>query len=265
MAAIRTETLRKQFGDVVAVRDVSFDVPDGMNFGLLGPNGAGKSTLIRMLTTVVAPSSGTALVGGHDVRRDPDAVRRVIGVIPQALTSDPDLTAAENLEFHARLYGVGRRARRGMVDELLAAVELTPWRDRMVGTFSGGMRRRLEIARSLMHQPRILFLDEPTTGLDPVSRRAIWEMIQRLKADTGVTLFLTTHYMEEADQVCDRVAIFDHGRIVAEGSPGALKADTAGGTLDDVFVQWTGRGLRDGADEKRRLDVRHLYERPVSR
>ena len=265
MAAIRTESLRRQFGDVVAVRDVSFEVPEGVNFALLGPNGAGKSTLIRMLTTVVAPSAGTAIVGGHDVRREPDAVRALIGVIPQALTSDPELTAAENLEFHARLYGVRRHARRRMVDELLAAVELSAWRDRMVGTFSGGMRRRLEIARSLMHQPRILFLDEPTTGLDPVSRRAIWGMIQRLKADTGVTLFLTTHYIEEADQVCDRVAIFDHGRIVVEGSPASLKAEAGAVTLEDVFVQWTGHGLRDGADEKRRLDVRHLYERPVTR
>jgi ABC-2 type transport system ATP-binding protein len=326
--AIRTLDLRKQFGDFVAVKGVTFEVAEGENFGLLGPNGAGKSTLIRMLTTLIEPSSGTAEVVGCDVRRDADSVRRAIGVIPQALTSDPDLTAAENLEFYAKLYSVPRASRRRMVDELLEAVDLSDWRHRAVGTFSGGMRRRLEIARSLMHQPRVLFLDEPTTGLDPVSRMHMWEMIRRLKAQTGVTLFLTTHYMEEADQLCDQIAVFDHGRIVAQGSPARLKArvrtthtieaefgrrppgwadvvrrlpgveavrtgiDTCviessdrmvtvsalldaarraavtvsslvvkGNTLEDVFVQYTGSHLRDAADDKRQIEVGHLYDR----
>jgi ABC-2 type transport system ATP-binding protein len=328
MPAICTEGLRKQFGGFVAVQGASFEVAEGANFGLLGPNGAGKSTLIRMLTTLLVPTSGTAKVAGYDVRQAPDAVRRAIGVIPQALTSDPDLTAAENLDFYAKLYSIPPSARQRLVDERLESVELLEWRDKMVGTFSGGMRRRLEIARSLMHQPRILFLDEPTTGLDPVSRLHMWDMIRRLKARTGVTLFLTTHYMEEADQLCDEIAIFDHGDIVAQGSPARLKAqvrpaetveveftaappgwvDTLrrlpgvvavqvrkggclieshdrmatvralaeaarqatvrvssllvkGSTLEDVFIEYTGRQLRDAADEKRRMEVRHLYDR----
>jgi ABC-2 type transport system ATP-binding protein len=328
MPAIRTDGLRKQFGEFVAVQGVSFEVADGENFGLLGPNGAGKSTLIRMLTTLLEPTSGTAEVAGHDVRRDPDAVRRAIGVIPQAPTSDPGLTAAENLDFYAKLYSLPQSTRRHMVDELLASVGLREWRQRLVGTFSGGMRRRLEIARSLMHEPRILFLDEPTTGLDPASRRHMWDMIRRLKARTGVTLFLTTHYMEEADQLCDQIAIFDHGAIVAQGSPARLKARAGaveaievefasspsgwpdavrrlpgvqamqagkgawviesrdrmatvgalvaearragvvilsivvkGNTLEDVFIACTGRELRDTADKKLHMDVRHLYDR----
>jgi ABC-2 type transport system ATP-binding protein len=261
MTGIRTDRLRKQFGTFVAVRNVSFEVADGENFGLLGPNGAGKSTLIRLLTTLVEPTSGTAEVAGHDVRREPAAVRRAIGVIPQAFTSDLNLTAAENLDFYAKLYSISARRRQPMVRDLLEAVGLSAWRDRLVGTFSGGMRRRLEIARSLMHEPRVLFLDEPTTGLDPVSRLHMWDMIRRLKARTGVTLFLTTHDMEEAEQLCAQLAIFDHGAIVAQGSPARLKAQVGGHTLQDVLIALTGRALRDAADEKQSMDVRHLYDR----
>ena len=260
-AAIRAEHLRKVFGDFVAVHDVSIDVPSGSSFALLGPNGAGKSTLIRMLTTLVEPTSGTATVAGHDVVAASDAVRRAIGVIPQALTSDPELTAAENLEFYAGLYSVPRDLWPGIVTRLLELVNLTAWRDRMVGTFSGGMRRRLEIARSLIHRPQVLFLDEPTTGLDPASRQAMWEMIRDLQQASGLTLFLTTHYMDEADELCDRIAICDHGRIVAAGSPAELKREVGGQTLEDVFIAYTGRALRDSAEGDARLDVRHLYDR----
>jgi ABC-2 type transport system ATP-binding protein len=234
--AIRTEGLSKTFGAFEAVRGVTFEIRRGEIFGLLGPNGAGKSTLIRILTTLLRPTSGTAFVGNHEVQRDPTAVRRAIGVIPQAFTSDPDLTAAENLEFYARLYSIPRARRRPLIADLLADVELADWRDRLVGTFSGGMRRRLEIARGLLHRPSILFLDEPTTGLDPASRIAMWNMIRRLKAQTEVTIFLTTHYMEEADALCSRLAFFDRGAIVAVGSPAELKGGIAeSGSIDVRF------------------------------
>jgi ABC-2 type transport system ATP-binding protein len=223
MWCIDAHAIGKRFGDLAAVDDVTFQVERGENFALLGPNGAGKSTLIRLLTTLLLPTSGTALVEGHDVRQNPDAVRRAIGVVPQASTSDPRLTAAENLDFSAKLHGVLHAERRRVVQELLEWVDLTAWRDKLVGTFSGGMRRRLEIARGLVHHPRVLFLDEPTTGLDPASRLALWEMLRRMKEQSNLTLFLTTHYMEEADQMCERVAIFDHGKIVAMGTAASLK------------------------------------------
>jgi ABC-2 type transport system ATP-binding protein len=189
-------------------------------------------------------------------------VRRSIGVIPQAFTSDPELTAAENLEFFAGLYCIPGRQWRGLIDHVLALVNLSAWRDKMVGAFSGGMRRRLEIARSLLHRPQVLFLDEPTTGLDPASRHAMWDMIRELQRTTGLTLFLTTHYMDEADELCDYIAICDHGRLVAAGAPAELKQQIGGGTLEDVFIAYTGRGLRDSADGDARVDIRHLYERP---
>jgi ABC-2 type transport system ATP-binding protein len=219
------------------VNEVSFEVADGENFALLGPNGAGKSTLIRLLTTLLLPTSGTALVAGYDVLRDPDAVRRSIGVVPQALTSDPELTAAENLDFCAKLHRVPQPSRGRLIDELLEQIDLLQWRDKLVGTFSMGMRRRLEIARSLVHRPKVLFLDEPTTGLDPASRISMWRMLARMKAESGLTIFLTTHYMEEADQVCERVAIFDHGKIVALGTAVSLKHLVAGDeTIEASFA-----------------------------
>ena len=224
MAAIEARALRKEFGSLVAVDDVSFEVADGENFALLGPNGAGKSTLIRLFNTLLEPTSGTALVAGHDVQKDPDGVRRSIGVVPQGLTSDAELTAAENLDFCGKLHRVPQPRRRQLIDELLELIELSQWRDKLVGTFSMGMRRRLEIARSLVHRPRVLFLDEPTTGLDPASRISMWQTLARMKTESELTIFLTTHYMEEADQACDRIAIFDHGRIVAQGTAASLKA-----------------------------------------
>jgi ABC-2 type transport system ATP-binding protein len=228
MRAIEVRRIRKQFGDFTAVDGITFDVEPGEIFGLLGPNGAGKSTLIRMMTTLLPPTSGTARVGGFDIVDDPDSVRRTIGVIPQAMTSDQELSVAENLLIFAKLYGVPRAKRRRLIDELLDAVGLLEWRDKQVMYLSGGMRRRVEIARGLVHEPRIFFLDEPTTGLDPVSRVAVWEMIQKIKRERDLTVLLTTHYMDEADRLCDRVAIVDHGKLSALDSPIKLKASIPG-------------------------------------
>jgi ABC-2 type transport system ATP-binding protein len=234
LSAIDVRALTKRFGTFTAVDAVSFAVPEGEIFGLLGPNGAGKSTLVRMLTTLLRPSEGSALVGGHDVVAQADGVRRIIGVIPQAMTSDLELTPAENLLIFAKLYGVPPARRRTLIAELLAAVELTAWADKPVKVLSGGMRRRVEIARGLVHEPRILFLDEPTTGLDPVSRAAVWEMLQRIKTARDLTVLVTTHYMDEADRLCDRVAIVDHGRLVALDSPLNLKAAIPGENILEV-------------------------------
>jgi len=236
-AAIAVENIVKRYGDFEAVSNVTFEVGDGEIFGLLGPNGAGKSTLIRMMTTLIPVTSGKAMVAGHDVSKEPDAVRQVIGVIPQALTSDIDLTVEENLSIYAKLYGIPKAQRKRNIDELLEAVDLTKWRGAQTKTLSGGMRRRLEIARGLVHNPRIFFLDEPTTGLDPVSRVAVWEMLEQLKTSHHLTMLITTHYMEEADHLCDRIAIVDHGKLVALDSPMALKASVPGTNV--VEAQFT--------------------------
>ena len=327
MSAIEVEGLTKRFGDFVAVDQVHFRVDVGEIFGLLGPNGAGKTTLIRMLTTLTPPTSGSARVAGFDVRKDADEVRCSIGVIPQALTSDPELTAEENLTIHAKLYGVAAERRAALIRNLLEAVDLTRFAKALVGTFSGGMRRRLEIARGLVHSPKILFLDEPTTGLDPVSRTNVWEMIARLQEQSRLTILLTTHYMDEADKLCHRIAIVDHGKLVALDTPTQLKDSIPGNdvveaefanppanwqdtlrtlpqvvsvseregvthisshsgpetvgalmeaarkarvtvrrvtvqstTLDDVFLHYTGRQLRDEVGGAARLDIAHLYK-----
>src|SRR4249919_2589860 len=228
MKAIEVRDIVKRFGDFTAVKGVSFGVEEGEVFGLLGPNGAGKSTLIRMLTTLLTPTSGIARVAGFDVATNADGVRRTIGVIPQAMTSDTELSVEENLIIFSKLYGVPRAKRKRLIDELLAAVDLTEWRDKQVMYLSGGMRRRVEIARGLVHEPKIFFLDEPTTGLDPVSRVAVWEMIQKVKKERDLTVLLTTHYMDEADRLCDRIAIVDHGNLVALDSPLKLKASIPG-------------------------------------
>src|SRR5262249_27744098 len=224
----------RRLGDSAAVSGVSFVVEDGEIFGLLGPNGAGKSTLIRMLTTLLPPTSGTALVNGFDVVKQADGVRHSIGVIPQALTSDLELSVEENLIIFAKLYGVPRAKRVKLIDDLLEAVELTQWRAAPVKNLSGGMRRRVEIARGLVHEPRIFFLDEPTTGLDPVSRVAVWEMLQKIKSQRDLTVLLTTHYMDEADKLCDRVAIVDHGTLKALDSPLTLKMSIPGRNVIEV-------------------------------
>ena len=257
MNAIEVDGIRKCYGEFCAVEDVSFAVQQGEVFGLLGPNGAGKSTLIRMLTTLLPPTAGTARVNGFDVTRDADQVRTSIGVIPQAMTSDLDLSAAENMSIFAKLYGVPRETRQRVIADLLAAVDLVAWKDKPVKQFSGGMRRRLEIARGLVHEPKIFFLDEPSTGLDPVSRVAVWEMITRLKRERDLTILLTTHYMDEADKLCDRIAIVDHGKLVALDSPLKLKASIPGSTILEVSFSsvpsnWleTLRGLAEVQDVK---------------
>jgi ABC-2 type transport system ATP-binding protein len=229
--AIEVDHIVKKYGDFTAVDDVSFSVKEEEIFGLLGPNGAGKSTLIRMMTTLIPITAGTARIAGHDVQKDPDAVRRAIGVIPQALTSDLDLTVEENLSIYAKLYDVPANKRKNTIDELLGLVDLTKWRGAQTKTLSGGMRRRLEIARGLVHSPRIFFLDEPTTGLDPVSRVAVWEMLMNIKSHRQLTILITTHYMDEADRLCDRIAIVDHGKLVALDTPPALKASVPGSNV----------------------------------
>jgi ABC-2 type transport system ATP-binding protein len=229
--AIEVERIVKRFGDFTAVDGVSFAVKEGEIFGLLGPNGAGKSTLIRMMTTLIPITAGAARVAGHDVARDPAAVRRTIGVIPQALTSDLDLTVEENMNIYAKLYDVPKKQRKEAIAELLETVDLTKWRGAQTKTLSGGMRRRLEIARGLVHSPKIFFLDEPTTGLDPVSRVSVWEMLTSIKAKRKLTILITTHYMDEADRLCNRIAIVDHGKLVALDSPEALKASVPGSNV----------------------------------
>jgi len=255
--AVEVENLTKRFGDFCAVDSLNFKVDNGEIFGLLGPNGAGKSTLIRMMTTLVPPTSGTARVNGFDVVRDPTGVRQSIGVIPQAMTSDLDLTAVENMSIFAKLYGIPGEKRRRTIKELLRAVDLEQWADKPVKMFSGGMRRRLEIARGLVHEPKIFFLDEPTTGLDPVSRVAVWEMLVKLKRDRELTILVTTHYMDEADKLCDRIAIIDHGKMAALDSPLKLKTSIPGKNILEVsFSQvpadWpeTLRALPEVADVK---------------
>ena len=235
--AISVENIVKRYGDFEAVAGITFEVAEGEIFGLLGPNGAGKSTLIRMMTTLTPSTAGRAIIAGHDVAREPDAVRRTIGVIPQALTSDIDLTVEENLSIYAKLYEVPKAERERNIDDLLRAVDLLKWRGAQTKTLSGGMRRRLEIARGLVHNPRIFFLDEPTTGLDPVSRVAVWEMLNHLKNTRHLTMLITTHYMDEADRLCDRIAIVDHGKLVALDTPMALKASVPGTNV--VEVQFT--------------------------
>jgi ABC-2 type transport system ATP-binding protein len=245
-AAIAVENIVKRYGSFEAVKGVSFSVAEGEIFGLLGPNGAGKSTLIRMMTTLIPVTSGRAIVAGQDVSKEPDAVRRVIGVIPQALTSDPDLTVEENLSIYAKLYSVPKAERIKNINDVLEAVDLIKWRGAQTKTLSGGMRRRLEIARGLVHNPHIFFLDEPTTGLDPVSRIAVWEMLNNLRATRNLTMLITTHYMEEADKLCDRIAIVDHGNLVALGTPIELKQGVPGANVVEVHFdreteEWQGR------------------------
>jgi ABC-2 type transport system ATP-binding protein len=257
MLDVEVDHLTKRFGDFCAVDALSFNVGHGEVFGLLGPNGAGKSTLIRMLTTLVPPTTGTARINGFDIVRQANDVRKSIGVIPQAMTTDLDLSAVENLSIFAKLYGIPGEKRRRIIKQMLAAVDLEPWADKPVKMFSGGMRRRLEIARGLVHEPKLFFLDEPTTGLDPVSRVAVWDMLERLKRERDLTILVTTHYMDEADKLCDRVAIVDHGKLVALDSPLKLKASIPGKNILEVSFSdlpqgWIGvlQALPDVADVK---------------
>ncbi len=236
MDAIRVDALTRVFDGFTAVDSVSFQVATGELFGLLGPNGAGKTTTVNMLSTLLAPTSGFASVAGHDVVREKDSVRRSIGVVFQEPALDGKLTGRENLDFHAMMYGIGKAERRRRIDEVLGLVELEEKAKTLVENYSGGMKRRLEIARGLIHKPEVLFLDEPTLGLDAQTRRNIWDYVRRLNREGGVTVVLTTHYMEEADFLCGRVAIMDHGRFVAMDAPSRLK-DVLGGDVVSLEIE----------------------------
>lgn len=236
MVAIAVENLTRSFNGLAAVAGISFSVPEGELFGLLGPNGAGKTTTINMLSTLLKPTSGRAEVAGFNVSRDRDAVRNSIGIVFQEPALDTKLTGRENLEFHAMMYGMGKEKRRERIGEVLGLVELKDKKDVLVEKYSGGMKRRLEIARGLVHRPKVLFLDEPTLGLDAQTRRNIWDYIKKLNQESGVTIILTTHYMEEADFLCHRVAIMDHGKFVALDTPAKLK-DLVGGDVVTLEVE----------------------------
>ncbi len=228
--AVQIRNLTRRFGELVAVDTISFSIEKGEIFGLLGPNGAGKTTTLSMLATMLEPTSGSASVNGIDIAQDPDGVRRSIGIVFQDQSLDEELTAYENMDFHGRLYRIPGPERNRRITELLTLVELNDRRDDIVKTFSGGMRRRLEIARGLLHHPAVLFLDEPTLGLDPQTRNHLWQYIASLAKEKGITIILTTHYMDEADRLCSRVAIIDHGKIIAMDTPARLK-DSLGGDL----------------------------------
>jgi ABC-2 type transport system ATP-binding protein len=254
---LQISNLLKKFGDVTAVDGISIDVPAGEVFAFLGPNGAGKTTTIQMLTTLLAPTSGTISVDGIDPTQRPMEVRKRFGIVFQDPSLDQELTAYENLELHAVLYHVPRQVRTARIEMLLRLFELWERRDGRVKTFSGGMKRRLEIARGFLHTPKILFLDEPTLGLDPQSRNQLWTHVKNLNESEGVTVFLTTHYMDEAERVADRIAIIDHGRLVAQGSSQELKEQTGTDSLEAAFLALTGTSIRDekavSADQMRQF------------
>lgn len=253
MPIIEVKNLVKRFGEVVAVNDVSFSVEQGTIFAFLGPNGAGKTTTIRMLTTLLQPTSGSIMMSGHNPNTDKDAVRKSFGIVFQDHSLDDELTAYENMEFHGVLYGVPTHIRRERIKELLTIVELWDRKDDQIKNFSGGMKRRLEIARGLLHHPEILFLDEPTLGLDPQTRNHMWKYIQNLNAKEGITVFFTTHYMEEVDRVAHQTAIIDHGTIIATGTPQEIKQRTGKETLEEAFITLTGHTIR--AEEATAIDA----------
>lgn len=252
---IHVQNLTKKFGDIVAVNDISFSVEKGEVFAFLGPNGAGKSTTIKILTTLLHPTSGTITLDGHDPVHHPDEVRRSFGIVFQDPSLDDELTAWENMEFHGVLYGMPTKIRRERIEQLLEFVELSERKRSLVKEFSGGMKRRLEIARGLLHHPKVIFLDEPTLGLDPQTRNHMWNYLKELNEKEGTTVFFTTHYMEEADRVAQRIAIIDHGKIVARGTPTEIKKQTNEDNLEDAFIKVTGHAIRDeeasGADRLR--------------
>lgn len=245
---ISAKDVTKRFGDIVAVDDISFEVNKGEIFAFLGPNGAGKSTTIKMLTTMLRPTAGKLTLAGHDVTHERDSARKAFGIVFQDPSLDEELSAYENMELHATLYGIPKKRQKQRIEQLLELVELAKRQDSMVKTFSGGMRRRLEIARGLLHEPRILFLDEPTLGLDTQTRNLMWDYVARLSHEKGMTIFFTTHYLDEAEAVAERIAIIDHGKIVAQGTTPELCRQTKTKTLEDAYLQLTGRTLRDESD-----------------
>jgi len=260
---LATEGLTRRFGALTAVDALTLSVEAGEVFGLLGPNGAGKSTVIKMLTTLLPPTVGTAHVAGFDIVRQAAEVRRVIGYVPQLLSADGTLTGYENLLVFARLYELPRHERDQRIHEALAFMNLADVADHLVNTYSGGMIRRLEIAQATLHQPQVLFLDEPTVGLDPLAREVVWDHLELLRAEMGTTIFLTTHYMDEAERLCTRVAIMHLGKVAALGTPNDLKASLGGGevTLDDVFVHYAGDTLESGGSYRETARTRRTVRR----
>ncbi|MCX6764727.1 MAG: ATP-binding cassette domain-containing protein [Candidatus Nealsonbacteria bacterium] len=245
MNTIEVKNLTKKFGDFIAVDNISFSVDKGEIFAFLGPNGAGKSTTIKMLTTLLRPTSGEIKLNGYNPIEDPNAVRCSFGIVFQDPSLDEELTAYENMEFHGVLYGVPKKVRKERIEQLLKFVELWDRKDELVKKFSGGMKRRLEAARGLIHHPKILFLDEPTLGLDPQTRTHIWNYIKILNKEEQMTVFFTTHYMEEAEKIAQKIAIIDHGKIVAQGTIPKLKEQTKTNSLEEVFLLLTGNTIRE--------------------
>lgn len=260
---LQTLELTRRFEKSTAVDTLNISVASGEVFGLLGPNGAGKSTVIKMLTTLLPVSSGKAYLAGYDVTRQPDAVRRVIGYVPQALSADGSLTGYENLLIFSKLYDIPPRRRKQQIAEVLEFMGLENVAHRLVRTFSGGMIRKLEIAQAILHQPQILFLDEPTVGLDPVARTQVWQLVQQLRIEYGTTIFLTTHFLEEADHLCNRVVIMNQGKEIITGSPSELKAviEKPDATLDDVFIHYAGNQLVSGVSYSETARTRRTSQR----
>lgn len=244
-SAIKATNVVKTFGDIKAVDDISFEVKAGEIFAFLGPNGAGKSTTISMLTTMLRPTKGKLLLNGHDVTREQELARKSFGIVFQDPALDEELSAFENMKIHAVLYDVTAKEQDARIEELLTLVDLWERRDYMVKTFSGGMRRRLEIARGLLHHPKILFLDEPTLGLDTQTRNLLWNYVEKLNASEGMTIFFTTHYLEEAQAVASRIAIIDHGKIIATGTTEQLAKQTGTKSLEEAYLKLTGESVRD--------------------
>jgi len=261
-AAVQTSSLTRTFGNLTAVDHLDLAIPYGEIFGLLGANGAGKTTLIKMLTTLLRPTSGTATVGGFDIVRSPAEVRARIGYVPQLLSADGALTGYENLLLSAKLYALPRGERRGRIDEALRFMGLTESGTKLVKTYSGGMIRRLELAQVMLHRPAILFLDEPTIGLDPVARRSVWDRLRDLNRDFGMTVLITTHDMEEAETLCGQLAIFHVGQVAVAGKPSDLRAALGPeATLDDVFAHYAGGGIRDSGDFNSAAQTRRTARR----
>ncbi len=242
---IEVKNLVKKFGNITAVDNISFNVKRGEIFAFLGPNGAGKTTTIKILTTLLVPTSGEIRINGFLTNNQKDEVRRSFGIVFQDESLDEELTAYENMEFHAILYGVKKELRKKRIEELLKLVELWERKDDLVKHFSGGMKRRLEIARGLIHHPKVLFLDEPTLGLDPQTRNFLWGYIKRLNKEEEMTVFLTTHYMEEADKISNRIAIIDKGKIIMIGTPEEIKNGTNSNSLEKSFLELTGKSIRE--------------------
>lgn len=260
---LETEGLRRRFDKFVAVDSLDISVKQGEVFGLLGPNGAGKSTVIKMLTTLLPPSGGRATLAGYDIAHQPENVRKSIGYVPQALSADGSLTGYENLLIFAKLYNIASKHRQRCIQDVLLFMGLQDVQHRLVRTYSGGMIRKLEIAQSILHQPQVLFLDEPTVGLDPIARATVWQLVEQLQEEFGTTIFLTTHFLEEADNLCDQVVIMNRGQVIVTGAPIDLKAslEKDNATLDDVFIHYTGDQLASGVSYRETARNRRTAQR----